>query len=231
MVNPLHVTPVNGTDGIVPAGTTYSWPAPVVTGGITGGTIGSGATSISGTLTNPTSTAQTATYTVTPSSGSCAGTPFTVTVTVNPKPSVNPMTATICSGGTFTVTPVDGTNGTIPAGTTYSWPAPSVSGITGTASGTNETNISGTLTNTSTTVKTVTYTVTPDVGGCAGINFTVTVTVNPAPDITDMSATVCSGSAFSIAPVNGINGFVPSGITYDWVVTSAPARNFRCLRW
>ena len=216
------VTPTNGTDGIVPAGTTYSWSAPAVPAGITGGTLGSGATSISGTLTNSTNSALTATYMVTPSFGSCAGTPFTVNVTVNPKPSVNPMTATICSGGTFNLSPVDGTNGTIPAGTTYSWSAPGVSGITGTASGTNETNISGTLINTSTTVKTVTYTVTPAAGGCTGINFTVTVTVNPAPDITDMSANVCSGSAFSIAPVNGTNGFVPAGTTYDWVVLSAP---------
>ena len=212
------VTPADGTDGIVPDGTTYSWSAPAVPAGITGGTLGSGATSISGTLTNSTSSALTATYTVTPTSGSCAGTLFTVTVTVDPKPAVNPMTATICSGGTFTLSPADGTNGTIPSGTTYTWAAPVVSGITGTASGTNETNISGTLTNTSTTVKTVTYTVTPDVGGCAGINFTVTITVNPAPDITDMSATVCSGSAFSITPENGTNGFVPSGITYNWVV-------------
>ncbi len=58
------VTPVNGTNGIVPAGTTYSWPAPVVTGGMTGGAASSGSpTSITGTLTNLTTTFQTATYT------------------------------------------------------------------------------------------------------------------------------------------------------------------------
>jgi hypothetical protein len=81
----FSVTPVNGIDGIVPAGTTYSWPAPVVTGGMTGGAASSGTpASITGTLTNLTSTPQTATYTVTPTSGSCTGSTFTLTVTVNP---------------------------------------------------------------------------------------------------------------------------------------------------
>jgi len=78
-------TPVNSTNGVVPSGTTYSWSAPTVTGGLTGGVSGSGS-SITGVLINPTNTAQTATYTVTPTSGSCTGATFTVTVTVNPAP-------------------------------------------------------------------------------------------------------------------------------------------------
>ena len=61
----FNVTPVDGVNGVVPAGTTYSWGVPAVTGGMTGGAAGSGA-SITGTLTNPTAAAQTATYTVTP---------------------------------------------------------------------------------------------------------------------------------------------------------------------
>ncbi|MCB2220634.1 MAG: T9SS type A sorting domain-containing protein [Bacteroidetes bacterium] len=81
----FSVTPINGIDGIVPTGTTYSWPAPIVTGGMTGGAASSGSpTSISGTLTNLTSTPQTATYTVTPTSGSCTGNTFTLIITVNP---------------------------------------------------------------------------------------------------------------------------------------------------
>src|SRR6185369_7161667 len=91
----FSVTPVNVTNGIVPAGTTYSWGVPTVTGGMTGGVAGSGP-SITGTLTNPTNTTQTATYTVTPTSGSCTGATFTVTITVTPKPSINAMTTTVC---------------------------------------------------------------------------------------------------------------------------------------
>ena len=125
------VSPVNGTD-IVPAGTTYSWPLPVVTGGLTGGATGSGQAVISGTLNNATSSAQTATYTITPSNGSCPGSTFTLTVTINPIPVISDMTGAVCSGQAFTVTPTDGVNGIVPAGTTYSWPAPVVTGgITG----------------------------------------------------------------------------------------------------
>ena len=67
------VSPVNGTNGIVPSGTLYSWSAPSVTGGMTGGGTGSNAASITGNLLNPTNSQQTATYTVTPVSGSCTG--------------------------------------------------------------------------------------------------------------------------------------------------------------
>ena len=111
--------PVDVTNGIVPSGTTYSWSAPVVTGSVSGGSSGSGS-SITGTLTNPTGTTQTATYTVTPGKGSCTGSTFTLTVSVNP-----PITAT--------ATPIDATcNGAstgsiglvVTGGTpayTYSW--------------------------------------------------------------------------------------------------------------
>ena len=67
----------------VPVGTTYTWTAPAYTGGVTGGSAQAiPQTSISGTLTIPSGTG-TAIYTVTPTSGVCVGTPFTVTVTVD----------------------------------------------------------------------------------------------------------------------------------------------------
>ncbi len=212
------VTPLNGTD-IVPAGTTYSWGAPTVTGGLTGGAAGTNATSITGTLTNPTNTNQTATYTVTPTSGSCPGATFTVTVTVNPKPSVTAQTATTCSATGFTVTPANGGGNIIPTGTTYSWSAPAVTGgLTGGAAGTNAANISGALTNPTNTAQTATYTVTPASGTCTGSTFTVTVTVNPQPAIANKTATACSATGFTVTPVNGAD-IVPAGTTYSW---SAP---------
>jgi len=211
------ISPVDGTNGAVPTGTTYTWAAPVVTGSITGGSPGTDALNIFGTLTNPGNTTETAEYTVTPKSGSCTGTPFTVTVTVSPKPAIAAMTESICSGGTFTAVPTDGVDGIVPGTTTYSWSLPVVSGgVTGAASGTNALNISGTLTNTTNSVQTVTYTVTPTAGSCAGIPFTVTVTVNPVPAISNMTAAICSEGTFSAIPVNGTNGVVPSGTTYQW---------------
>ena len=213
------VTPADGGDGIVPAGTSYSWGLPVVTGGITGGVAAAGQASISGTLSNPTNTVQTATYTVTPLSGSCTGVTFTVTITVDPTPAINNLTETICDDGSFTTTPVNGADGIVPAGTTYSWAAPTVTGgITGGAAGAIQANIFGTLSNPTNAVQTATYTVTPVSGTCTGSAFTVVVTVNPTPAINDMSTTSCGGSGFTVTPVNGVNGIVPAGTTYSWGV-------------
>ena len=120
------VTPVdNGTTILLTtAGSQYSWGLPVVTGGITGGATGTAQASISGTLVNPTTVNQTATYTVTPKSlavGTCDGATFTVTVTVQPATAISAQstaTQTQCLGGTFTAISVTA-NGT---GTlTYQW--------------------------------------------------------------------------------------------------------------
>ncbi|SDW02774.1 Ig-like domain-containing protein [Flavobacterium degerlachei] len=115
-------TPVNATNGVVPPGTTYTWTAPSVPGGLTGGVSGSGS-SITGTLSNTTSSAQTAIYTVTPKTGSCTGATFTVTVTVNPLLTASVSIAAnpsliVCNGTsvTYTATPTNG--GTSPA---YQW--------------------------------------------------------------------------------------------------------------
>ncbi len=214
------VTPVNGTD-VVPPGTTYSWPLPVVTGGITGGATGTGANSITGTLNNPSSSAQTATYTVTPSASGCSGATFTVTVTVNAIPDIDDLTASTCSGSGFSVTPADGTNGTVPSGTTYSWAAPAVTGgITGGAPGTGANSISGTLANPTNTVQTATYTITPTTGSYTGNTFSVTLTLNPVATVSSMTHAVCSGTGFSVTPVQGTNGSIPAGTVYNW---SAPA--------
>ena len=210
-------TPVNVTNGVVPTGTTYSWSAPTVTGGLTGGASGSGASSITGTLTNPTNAAQTATYTVTPLSGSCTGSTFTLTVTVNPKPAITAMTNATCSGTAFSSTPTDVTDGVVPSGTTYSWSAPSVTGgLTGGATGSGASSITGTLTNPTNAAQTATYTVTPLSGSCTGATFTVTVTVNPKAAITAMTNAACSGVGFTSTPTDGTNGVVPTGTTYSW---------------
>jgi len=213
------VTPTDVTDGEVPAGTTYSWSAPTVTGGLTGGVASTGSpTSITGTLINPTNTAQTATYIVTPTSGTCIGANFTVIVTVNPKPAIspNPFPASICSDGTFKVLPVDGTNGIVPTNTTYTWSVAANSNVTGQSTvNTAQSEISQTLTNTGTAIETVTYTVTPKSGSCDGDDFTVTVTVKPTPTVNSITSPlpVCNGSATS--PIN-FTGNSVAGIVYNW---------------
>lgn len=216
------ITPIGGTDGVIPVGTTYSWTAPTISGGLSGGVSGSGS-SVSGTLVNSTNIAQTATYTVTPTTGTCLGTPFTLTVTVNPSPAIPAQTATICDETSFTVTPVNGGAIRVPTGTTYTWTVvdnPNVSGESNEAIG--QSNISQALTNNSNVPQNVVYTVTPTAGSCAGAPFTLTVTVNPNPEIPDLTETICSDSQFTISPSNGGGVIVPTGTTYTWTVANNP---------
>lgn len=188
-----------------PANVTYTWTPPAGTG-FTGG---AGQTtpqpSITGSLTNITASPVTASYTVTPAIGGCIGNAFTLTVIVNPAALIPDQTSTICSGGTFSVVPVnDDPPGTIvPSGTTYSWPAPDISpvgAITGGSAQTGQSSISQTLVNVTSNPATATYSVLPisnTLGDdCLGAYFTVTVTVNPMPEAT--GDTICQGGSGSL---------------------------------
>jgi hypothetical protein len=158
--NALSVTP---TGSVVPTGTQFTWTH-VDNASVTGEADNTTAAStFAATLTNTTNTAQNVVYTLTPIAGACSGTTFTLTVTVDPTPSIATQTATICSGSTFTVTPSNGSGNIVPSGTTYTWSAPSVAGITGTLSGSSASSISNTLVNTTNAPIDITYTVTPQV--------------------------------------------------------------------
>ncbi|MEY4791264.1 MAG: hypothetical protein RIT34_71 [Bacteroidota bacterium] len=217
----FSVAPINGSGNIVPTGTTYSWSAPAAITGISGLASGTAQTTIGGTLTNATNAPINVTYVVTPTSGSCTGSSFNVVVTVNPRPAINNMTATICSGSAFTTAPVNVTNGVVPAGTTYTWTVAPNANVTGeTAVATASNNISQTLTNTTVNAELVTYTVTPTAGICAGSTFAVAVTVNPIPVIANKTATICSGTAFTVSPTTAGSDLVPTGTTYTWTVAA-----------
>ena len=96
------VTPDNLTGDIVPTGTRYMWSYPVMNpvGSITGATAqASPQNSISQTLINNSAGIATATYTVTPISGTCNGASFNVIVSVNPSITINPtVTKITCFG-------------------------------------------------------------------------------------------------------------------------------------
>lgn len=219
VIVPTTGTPTAAT--IVPAGTTYSWLAPIVTGGLTGGSADSGQLGVSQTLYNPTDVVQTATYTVTPTSGTsgnCVGAPFTVVVTVNPRPFIMNIAQSVCSANNIIITPTNGGGNIIPLGTTYTWGVPTVSGgMTGGSGGINQTSFNITLTNTTNTLQTATYNVTATSGTCVGSVFTIAINVNPKPTVAGdiLTQTICSGDP--IAPItmsnpNGISGT----IDYSW---------------
>lgn len=198
----------------VPSNTLYSWILPTYNPGgtlIGGAAQVTGVSSISQTLLNSTVNSAVATYTVTPTSGSCPGIPFTVAVTVQPIPVVANHTLTVCSGSAFSYTPTN-----TPLGTTYTWLNPVIAPVNtllgGSAQTIGQNQISQTLTGTNTLTNSATYTVTPSSNGCIGTNFFLAVTVNPTPVISNFRDTICSGSSFTVTPTG-----VPFGTTYTWV--------------
>jgi hypothetical protein len=138
-------------------------------------------------------------YTVVPiSSQGCGSTPFTVTITVNPKPVLtNALTSEICSGLATAIT----LSANLPS--TFTWTIGTITGnITG-ASADSGSSIAQILTNPgNTTDGTVQYIVTPkSVSGlCIGSPINLLVTVHPKPVITNTNnAAICSGTAFNLS--------------------------------
>jgi hypothetical protein len=211
------VSPVNGIN-IVPAATTYSWTVPSYSGSLSGGISKNNQNFIFGTLINSSNVIQTATYTVTPISGSCGGASFTLIVTINPLPSISSLTTTTCSGSLFTVSPTNISPDIVPSDTRYSWSVPTYTGfLNGGESATNQPYFSGLLYNTSSVEQKAFYTVTPSTTNCTNANsFTITVSVRAGGYIDPMSTVICSGVQFNVVPQDGINGIVPNGINYSW---------------
>jgi gliding motility-associated-like protein len=218
--NSFEIIPTNAAPGtIVPMNTLYTWPIPVSTvpNAITGGlaeTIGT--TNIGQLLINTTTISQNITYNITPTAGNCAGPSFKVVVTVNPKPTVLPQAATICSGTSFNIVPAEA-----PIGTQYVWKTPVITplgAVTGsTAQNVPQSNIGQLLQNVTNLPAVVTYLVSPASGNCGGSGFEVVVTVNPKPYIPTLSETICTDVAFKIKPINGNNGaIVPFSTSYTW---------------
>ena len=153
-----------GTATGLPAGVTAAWASNTIT--------------ISGT---PTSSG-TFNYTI-PLTGGCGTANASGTITVSAAPSISsPFTASACNGVIFNATPVNATNGIVPAGTTYTWSAPSGSGFSGGSSqGIGQSSISQTLNLTGSSSAIASYVVTPRSGSCVGSTFVANIAINPNP--------------------------------------------------
>ena len=129
-----------------------------------------------------------------PSNGTCTGIPQTFTITVNPIPSVNSAaTGVICSSVAQNYTILSTVTGT-----TYTWSREEVPGISNPAAANQTGNpITEALINTTASPIEVIYLITPSANGCAGSQFTYTVTVNPPPTAglssNDGDNTICAG--------------------------------------
>jgi len=191
----------NGGNGV---SSSFSWVVTNINGTVSGVELNDASTgSITGTATNKSNTVAVIEYTVTPMANTtgCAGDEFTVTVTVDPEPVGVSSTEDVCSDEPFSFDPQDNIDDTGNGGngvaSAFAWVVSDITGsVTGASIGDLGTgNITGTLTNTSSAVGTVEYTITPtsDPEGCEGEPFTITVTVNPEPVVSDQTVgPVCS---------------------------------------
>ena len=187
------------------ANTTFNWTASGP-GSITGFSNSSGL-KIAQTLVNSSNEPQDVTYTITPSSEGCTGTPLTVVVKVFPSPALTttPLSKPICSGSSTAINLTS-----TPTEANFSWTVTGA-GVTGYSNGTG-TTIDQTLTNNTTSPKNVVYDITTSANGCS-VHSNYTITVNPIPTVTNspLSTSVCSGSPFSLPLTSNV-----SGTTFNW---------------
>ncbi|MCM8871784.1 MAG: hypothetical protein NDJ65_00710, partial [Paludibacteraceae bacterium] len=202
---------------VVPANTEYTWTV-ADNANVTGESAQTTATdAMSQTLTNTSATAQDVVYTVTPA-GDCTGDPFTVTVTVNPKPAIADKTYDINSGSSFTLATEAGD--VVPTGVEYTWTVVDNANVTGESAQTTPTgSMSQTLTNSTSDEQSVIYTVTPKVGDCEGAPFTVTVNITAKPVVTvTPAADVCNTETVDLAAT--FSSSVP-GATFTYYTDAA----------
>lgn len=138
-------------------------------------------------------------------------------VIVNQAPTITnqPISETICFGESFNILSVAFANG---VGTpTFQWYSNTVNDATTGVPITGETGT--TYTPPSGTIGTVYYyaIITFSSGGCTEITSLVSEqTVNETPNITDKTAIICSGNAFTIAPDATFGDIAPVGTVYTW---------------
>ncbi|MDO9186391.1 MAG: PKD-like domain-containing protein [Bacteroidia bacterium] len=189
-------------------GASFSWTRAVVVG--ISNPASSGNDSLSETLINTTVSPIVVTYIYTTTSNGCSSNQ-NVTVTVNPKPSlISSLSETICSDVLFNYTPTS-----LTTGATFAWTRASVPGITNpVGSGTDDPN--EILYDTTTSPVNVNYIYTASANGCDSVE-TLIVTVNPAPNITNVTEdTICSGTNPNVP----LTANLPS--TFAWTIGENP---------
>lgn len=195
-------------------GTTFSWIPNVTSGNITGASSGSG-TTFSHTLINTEATNSVLKYTITPVAGGCYGNDTLYTVVVKPKPVITttPLSYTLCSPDTISISLTSQV-----IAPSFAWVATASSGnVIGFANGIGSTIHQG-LTNTGYNIETITYKVAATADGCTGDTVTFTVTLNPRPDLTTtpLIHSQCNDLNTGIALTSNV-----SVTLFTWVATAS----------
>ncbi len=150
----------------------YTWSPASNLSSVNGGTV----------VANPPTTTV---YTLNGTNGSCAASPITVTVNVVTTPTVTVNSATICPGGTATLT--------ASGATTYTWgPATNLSSTNGSVVTANP-------------ASTTMYTVSGTIANCGGAVATSTVTVLAVPVISVNSESICPSGTATLTATGAAN--------------------------
>ncbi|MBK7213574.1 MAG: hypothetical protein IPH88_09860 [Bacteroidales bacterium] len=166
--NPICTGNTLTLTGTATGATSYSWSGPN----------GFSPTTLSGSIANVTTLAAGVyTLTATNSCGSTAASTASVVVNSTPSMTTTPTTYNICSGDALNI-PLTATSGSI------SWSAANNANVGGeTTAITNTSLINDVLTNTTGSVQTVVYTATASTGSCTSSGQTISVSINPAVNI------------------------------------------------
>lgn len=229
----VQFTPVSGI-----AGSSFTWTSSVTSGTITGNTI-TGSGNISDLLVNASHTQNASlAYTITPASTTptgqtCYGTPFHLTVSVSPQPtlSLTKSADTVCSGTNAQIqfsasTPVSG----------YQWTSSAASGVTGNSSGSGASSINDILYNQSGNDQWVKYIVTAtSTAGCSGVDsviqwvFTTPTPANAGADLSLCQANTASLQANTPAAGKGVWSLVSGPGPVVFSDSSSPSTNISGL--
>lgn len=173
------------------AGVTYTWTNTNTSIGLAAGGTGNTPTF---TAVNNGSSPVTSVISVTPSVGSCIGTPKSYTITVNPTPTLSVNSPTTCSGVATSLT--------ASGASSYTW-------------NTGPTTSSISVSPASQTV----YTVTGNTGGCLS-TATATVFINPSLVVTINTPTICSGTSTVLTASGATNYTWSTGATTSTISVS-----------
>ena len=225
-INPLPIANFTGATAICSGdvtalvlsstipGSTFSWNT--VQNNVTGASSSNGS-SINQTLTTAGNNLGQVVYNVTPVIGTCIGLSKMITVNVSPVPNVieNTLKKMLCSGET---TSIDLSS--LIVGTTFTWTV-NATGVTGATAGSGA-KIVQLLSNIGFVSGTVDYIITPSINGCMGTPLTVTIIVNPLPEVLGTPpGTICSGDTTNVTLSPTITGTAFNWTTAEVGVTGA----------
>ncbi len=206
---------------------TFDWTATCPSPLVTGYSAGTGSLIVQ-TLHNTGTTIDTVTFHVTANNAGCLGPLKNFKVAVHPKVTVSftPAGRKICSGGNSNIalsSPI--------ASATFTWTVVVSSPNTSGASAGNGNLISQVLTNSGTTIDTVTYKVVPFGLGCSGDTSVVKVIVNPPPlPVITGNLSGCVGFSTGFSTQNGMFGYTWT-LAPDGTITSGSGTNAIQVNW